>query len=62
MLNKIVVLLFQLRNIDNIIDLIRAIGNRIYGFVFLDLGRTLPQGKTNRRASAQSFSKSPRCA
>ena len=50
MLNKIVVLLFQLRNIDNIIDLIRAIGNRIYGFVFLDLGRTLPQGKTNRRA------------
>ena len=48
MLNKIVVFFFQLRNVDNIIDLIRAIGYRICGFVFLDLGRTLPQGKTNR--------------
>ena len=48
MLNKIVVFFFQLRNVDNIIDLIRAIGDCIYGFVFLDLGRTLPQGETNR--------------
>ena len=48
MLNEIVVFLFQLRNVDDIIYFIRAIGDRIYGFVFLDLGRTLPQGETNR--------------
>ena len=48
MLNEIVVFIFQLRNVDDIIYFIRAIGDRIYGFVFLDLGCTLPQGETNR--------------